>query len=151
MDEYLDGITKRFLAAKDAQELKERELAAILATAPAVLSLVDPARWQDWLAKQSDPYGQAIFRYADKWARIMEARMAYGEKLEDCADKASHLADDEGITGFMYGAAVSTLAQCWIYGEQLRRWHNIKMQVRDEGERANDSGGVLNPALLTIG
>jgi hypothetical protein len=51
----------------------------------------------------------------------------------------------------MYGCAVSILAKCWQHGDQLRRWHNLKTQIRDEGERANESGGVLNPALLNIG
>lgn len=31
---------------------------------------------------------------------------------------------------------------------QLR---NLDMQIQDEGERANESGGVLNPALLNLG
>jgi len=33
---------------------------------------------------------------------------------------------------------------------ELRQWHNLKTQIKDEGEKANASGGVLNPALLTI-
>jgi hypothetical protein len=152
-DEYHASpeYAKRQQEAKEAQERKEREQAAALDNAPKALTLISPAAWQDWLAKQEDEYGKAIFRYADKWARIMEGRMAGGAKLEDCADEASHLADDEGITGFMYGAAVSTLARLWVHGEELRRWHNLKTQIRDEGVRANDSGGVLNPALLNIG
>jgi hypothetical protein len=51
----------------------------------------------------------------------------------------------------MYGAGVSMLSQVWEHGEQLRTWHNLKTQLRDEGERANKSGGVLNPALLNVG
>jgi len=77
--------------------------------------------------------------------------MANGETVEDCADTASHLADSEGITGFMYGCAVAILAKVWVHGEALRRWHNLKTQLRDEGEKANESGGVLNPALLNLG
>ena len=50
----------------------------------------------------------------------------------------------------MYGAAVSTLVAVWEHGEALRRWHNLKTQIGNEGERANASGGVLNPALLTV-
>jgi len=89
--------------------------------------------------------------YAERWARMMEARMAKGERIADIADECSHLADEEGITGFMYGAAVSTLAAVWKHGEALRMWHNLKTQIRDEGEKANESGGVLNPACLSIG
>jgi len=50
----------------------------------------------------------------------------------------------------MYGASVSVLAKCWEHGEQLRRWHNLKTQLGNEGEKANEKGGVLNPALLNI-
>ena len=45
--------------------------------------------------------------------------MDSGESLESIASDASHEADIEGITGFMYGAAVSVLASCWTHGEAL--------------------------------
>ena len=48
-----------------------------------------------------------------------------------------------------YGCAVSTLAACREHGEALRRWHNLRMQIDTEGARANESGGVLHPALLS--
>jgi len=51
----------------------------------------------------------------------------------------------------MYGCAVVILSKCWEHGEALRRWHNKDTQIGDEGDRANESGGVLNPALLSIG
>ncbi len=76
--------------------------------------------------------------------------MAAGRKLEDVAEATSREADTNGITGFMYGAAVSTLAQVWEHGEQLRRWHNLATQIGTEGEEANERGGTLNPALLNI-
>jgi hypothetical protein len=82
---------------------------------------------------------------------MMEARMAKGERIADIAEECSHLANEEGITGFMYGAAVMTLSSVWIHGEALRLWHNLKYQLRDEGKRANDNGGVLNPAVLRMG
>lgn len=98
-----------------------------------------------------DDYSACTVRYAARWANLMERRVAEGHTLRDCAERASHEADAEGITGFMYGCAVSSLAHFWKHGEELRRWHNLKTQVRDEGERANASGGVLNPAVLTVG
>lgn len=80
----------------------------------------------------------------------MEARIQNGETVESCAESTSRLADYDGIIGFMYGCAVSTLSKVWKYGEELRKWHNLKTQVGTEGESANKSGGVLNPAILTI-
>lgn len=99
----------------------------------------------------SEPYGHRVITYAEDWANFMEREMAAGHSLEDCAERTSHEADTDGITGFMYGAAVSVLSYVWAHGEALRRWHNLKTQIGTEGERANESGGVLNPALLNIG
>ena len=97
-----------------------------------------------------DPYGKAIIDYAIRWAEIMEVHIGYGEHVADIAKSASHQADTEGLTGFMYGCAVSVLAQYWEHGEELRQWHNLDTQIQNEGERANKEGGVLNPALLNI-
>ena len=77
--------------------------------------------------------------------------MFAGDELEDIAEETSHSADTDGITGFMYGAAVSTLASSWKHGERLRCWHNLDTQLGNEGKRANESGGTLNPAILNIG
>lgn len=109
------------------------------------------AQWLAGANNNSDPYGSGIYRYAQKWAELMEAKIGGGQKLEDIADESSHEADTEGITGFMYGAAVSVLSQVWLYGERLRRWHNLATQLGNEGEKANQKdGAVLNPAILTI-
>lgn len=108
-------------------------------------------RWRDGLANNQDPYGNAVYRYASEWATRMERAIDAGESVEDCAKRTSHEADDESITGFMYGAAVKVLSCCWTHGEALRRWHNVDTQIGDEGERANESGGVLNPAIMVIG
>ncbi len=117
------------------------------------LAIESASGWRGWLKfreSNQDGYGSAVLAYAERWARLMQIEMAQGKRLEDVADAASSEADLEGITGFMYGCAVSMLSQCWKYGEQLRRWHNVKTQLGNEGEKANESGGVLNPALLSI-
>lgn len=114
------------------------------------MQVTDEAKWQEWVDSNTDPYGSAIIRYAERWANRMEAMMSGGVALADCAKEQSHLADTEGVTGFMYGAAVSVLASCWVHGEELRRWHNLDTQIGTEGEKANASGGVLNPALLIM-
>lgn len=103
--------------------------------------------WDKWVANNTDGYGSAIIRYAEAWANLMEAKIAEGSQLEDIAQETSHEADTEGITGYMYGAAVSVLASSWIYGEQLRLWHNGKYKRFSSGE---DNGGVVNPAILNI-
>lgn len=128
-----------------------RALASALTHAPTKMTLKDAAAWEKWRANNQDGYGAACCRYAETWARVMEAMMAGGSTVASCAKEASHLADSEGITGFMYGAAVSMLSEVWVHGEALRRWHNKDTQLGDEGDRANEAGGVLNPALLSMG
>lgn len=144
-----------YKARQEEAERKERErkakVDAVLANAPANMTLRDADGWKKACDANRDGYGGAVMTYAERWARMMEARMAKGERIADIAEECSHLADDEGITGFMYGAAVSTLAAVWVHGEALRLWHNLKYQLRDEGNRANDNGGVLNPACLSLG
>lgn len=122
---------------------------AKLVKAPGI-ELANKARWQKFKTVNSDGYGGAVIAYSERWARLMQVEMANEKKLEDVADATSQEANLEGITGFMYGCAVSTLTACWKYGDQLRRWHNLKTQLGNEGEKANESGGVLNPALLSI-
>lgn len=94
-----------------------------------------------------DPYGHAVFVFAERWAESMEKLIEItGEPektITENAEMLSRAADIEGITGYMYGCAISILADCWEYGEILRKWHNKEYNY--EGD------GVVNPAILTIG
>lgn len=105
------------------QRERESALNAALASAPEHMTLRDPEGWKKSCEVNSDGYGGAVMTYAERWARLMEARMAKGERIADIADDCSHLADNEGITGFMYGCAVGILSKVWQHGEALRLWH----------------------------
>jgi len=152
-EEYVNSpeYKKQLQKAREAQERQEATLKDALAVSPKKMTLSDKARWEKTVAANTDGYGSAVIRYAERWARIMEGKIASGTALDECAEETSYLADNEGITGHMYGCAVSILSQVWIHGDQLRRWHNLKYQIRDEGEKANESGAVLNPAIIIIG
>lgn len=93
-----------------------------------------------------DAYGHAVYVYAERWADMMEKDIASSDNptksIVSNAERLSHEADTEGITGFMYGCAVSILSQAWEYGEILRKWHNKEYHY--------DGEGVVNPAILTI-
>lgn len=99
---------------------------------------------------ESDPYSARVVSYSEDWANLMEEQLAKGQTIEFIAKEMAHIADTDGISGFMYGASVSALAHFWVHGEALRRWHNKDVQIGNEGDKANESGGVLNPALLVI-
>lgn len=109
------------------------------------------AGWELTVKNNDDPYGKAGVSFAARWADLMEAKIDAGAVLADVAKATCREADTEGITGFMYGCAVSILSQCWVHGEQLRRWHNLDTQIGNDGEKANESGGTLNPAILNVG
>jgi hypothetical protein len=81
--------------------------------------------------------------YARRWAKYMQTLIAQGKTVAEIAEETSFDADLDGITGFMYGCAVSALSECWKWGEELRKWHNGKYGHED-------SDGVVNPAVLTI-
>lgn len=93
-----------------------------------------------------DPYGHAVYTFAERWADLMEKKIeTTGDPEKTIAENAKRLsrkADTEGISGFMYGCAVSILSSCWEYGEILRKWHNKEYDY--EGD------GVVNPAILTV-
>lgn len=107
--------------------------------------------YEEYKAKNTDPYGGRVVSYGEDWAKLMEARMEAGETIPQMAEATSREADTDGITGFMYGCAVNALSHFWEHGETLRRWHNKETQIGTEGDKANETGGVLNPALLSIG
>lgn len=135
--------------AKYAAEIEAKKVAAndrLEGSAP--ITIADQDAWDKTRKNNPDGYGGAVVSYAERWARLMQVGIAEGKRVEDIAQATSSEADIEGITGFMYGAAVSILSKCWIHGEALRRWHN--KDYGKDGARANDSGGVINPAILTI-
>ncbi len=154
-DTAIRGERDRLSAIRQEEYAKKaREQKALLDGALSVagpIELVDEEGWNKFKSNNTDGYGGRVVRYAEEWARLMQTRLSNGETIPQCADELSRLADDDGITGYMYGCAVGVLAKVWKHGEALRRWHNKESQIGTEGDKANESGGVLNPALLSIG
>jgi hypothetical protein len=155
-DSRIEAENERRMAEEQAeydrqQKAKEEAMAKRMESVPAIeLKPGLESEYQSYKDKNSDPYGGAVVTYGERWARLMQAEFAAGKKITEVADQASRDADIEGITGFMYGCAVQALAHFWKHGESLRLWHNRTIQIGTEGDEANDNGGVLNPAVLTI-
>lgn len=133
--------------AKEAEEYRKKEAAekAVFDTKinGIELELKDVEGWNKSREANTDPYGKAALDYAEGWAKLMQVEISKGNKLVSIAEKTSHELGFMGITGFMYGCAVNLLSQCWIHGEELRKWHNK--------EYGHEGDGVVNPAVLTIG
>jgi hypothetical protein len=106
------------------------------------LDLILSDEWASGKAKNTDGYGACIYEYAEGWGKLMQVEIAKGKELKDIAESTSYQMDFLGITGFMYGAAVKILSQCWKHGEELRKWHN--KEYNHEGD------GVVNPAVITF-
>lgn len=146
-----EAARQAMLSERNKEEkLKRDKLKSILANSGG-MEFSDKSGWDTFVnANKDGGYGEGIIKYAEKWARLMQKEMSNGKTLAKCASDTSYAADDEGITGFMYGVAVAILSKCWKHGEQLRRWHNKDTQIGTEGDKANENGGVLNPAMLNI-
>ena len=106
------------------------------------MKLKNKERWEQFITINNDLYGSGVVRYAERCANMMEQEMESGKSLIEIADATSQKADTEGITGYMYGCAVSILSQVWEYGEELRKWHNK--------EYGYEGDGTVNPAIITI-
>lgn len=95
-------------------------------------------KWKMSVEKNTDFYGKGVLDFAKAWAIYMEESTLTKESMEEACKKAGV----DGITGFMYGAAVSLLSECWKQGEELRKLHNE--------EYGHSGEGVVNPAIITI-
>lgn len=143
IDQYQEDHKEEIQAAKEKRRQKYDEAAL-----GGTFTLVDPIGFIGGVRNNTDGYGFACFDYATRWATLMEARIDEGdlpeEIIPEIAKETSSIADVEGITGYMYGMAVSMLAACWVHGEILKKWHN-----NEYGQP--DAEGTVNPAIITVG
>lgn len=156
LDTYPDDVQIELSSRKKLQELRQQEMhvayqkeiadkkkAAADKLSGVEFEISNQENYDKWVESNKDGYGAAIISYAETWGKLMQVEIANGSALADIAESTSREADIEGITGFMYGAAVQVLTTCWKHGEEIRKWHN--KQYNHEGD------GVVNPAILTIG
>ena len=112
------------------------------------MKLKDEKKWNEWVENNTDSYGKACVDVARRVMEILDEGKDF-----DC-HKIICQADDEigagGITGFMAGCVSSMVSACHLRGEEFRKKWNLDNQIQNEGEKANESGGVINPALLNI-
>ena len=105
--------------------------------------------WKKHVDANTDSYGGACVNVARRVMEILDAEPGeFDPHTIICrADKET---DTGGITGFMAGCVASMVSQAHSRGEEFRRKWNLNVQIGTEGKKANESGGVLNPALLCI-
>lgn len=89
-----------------------------------------------------NPFGKEAIKFATQWAKNMEKYMLKGSRLEEIIAVAAVSAGIHNISKEMYTNVLLLLVNTWIYGEQLRQYHNKKCGY--EGE------GIANPGMLVI-
>lgn len=113
------------------------------------MPIIDRPTWKTWVDANTDPYGKACVDVARCAMEILDKEPGdFDTHMLIC--RADNEAKTEGITGFMAGCVAQMISQCHSRGEEFRRKWNKDNQINDEGDKANEGGGVLNPALLNI-
>lgn len=77
-------------------------------------------KWFD--SNRDSDAGRACFRFAERWAELMEVGISNGKSVIDIAESTSNEADLEGISVAMYKYAINILLKTWKYGEELEKW-----------------------------
>lgn len=110
------------------------------------MAIIDQAGWDKCVSNNSDPYGNAAIMVARRVMEILDA-----EPGDFDCHKLICRADDEskagGITGFMAGCVANIVSKVHSRGEEFRNKWNSDHGVSKEKSK----GGVVNPAILTVG
>lgn len=114
------------------------------------MPIVNQAEWDKWVeTNKNDGYGKACVDVARRVMEILDAEPG-GFDTHKIVCRADDETNTGGITGFMAGCVAQMVSQCHSRGDEFRRKWNLDYQIQDEGEKANESGGVLNPAVLNV-
>lgn len=114
------------------------------------MSIVNQEAWDSWVKNNSDPYGKCCIDVTRQVMKLLDKEPGDFD-CHDIICQADRDIEAGGITGFMAGAVASMVSKCHSRGEEFRRKWNLDTQIDDEGEKANELGGTLNPAILVIG
>lgn len=114
--------------------------------------LKDKEKWQEWIDNNKDEYGGQCVKVAyHLMKRIDDPKVEITEaKIHTLIVDADNKTDEPGISGYMAGAVASMVSACHERGDEFRRAWNRDTQIGDEGDKANEGDGVLNPALMNI-
>jgi len=85
------------------------------------------ASWHRAANRTNDRAGPAILKLAERWANLMEPRLADGKNIADIGmDTLSIVMEgsDALDPGTMLGdVAADFLEECWLHGKAFRRWY----------------------------
>lgn len=89
------------------------------------INLVEYNKWKHQNdADDMNSYNGCVFRYAERWAELMEEQIEDDDteivifnKLVHCVTNMSHDANTENITGNQHSMARGVIRRCWKYGD----------------------------------
>lgn len=123
-EEYLnsDEYKQQQEEYRKSQEEKENLCKDMLARHNTPILFANKEAWDKTVEANRDcSYGSAIMAYAERWMKLMEIIISEkGDITPDEIDKMSHVANLEGVTGFMHSCAKSIIHQTWTYGDKLQ-------------------------------
>ena len=127
-----------------------------LQTAPRIEFADDRGARREWAIASfiasfptNDPVRRVV-PFADAWARLIQLEMAQGMSLSDAAKATRNEAGFEPLTVGEYVYAIRLLADIWVHGKELRRWHNLKYLSVEEAYAADAQNSTVNPATMTF-
>lgn len=91
-----------------------------------------------------DFYSAGVIDYLERWADMMEQEIENGSTVGEAAEQTRHIADTQGITGFMYGCAVQILCQYWEHGEQLDEWRNKEYECLGQNDPTSNTADIAD-------
>ena len=122
-----------------------------------MVPIIKTKEWNEYVNANKDPYGKAVIDAArelmNKLDEIENNSTVPLMDLHGWSKDLVHQVNDElnlGLTAFQAGCVAQIVSECHSLGELFRKDWNRSIQLSDEGEEANKTGGVLNPALLIL-
>jgi hypothetical protein len=113
------------------------------------MPITNETDWNKHVNANTDPYGKACIDVGREVMRLLDEDDGPIDTHKIICDADKNVGAG-GITGFMAGAVASMVSGCHSRGDEFRRIWNGEVQIGDEGDKANESGGVLNPAVLNV-
>jgi len=115
----LNDWRTREVARKAENRAKREAFETKFASVP--IELIDTAWWDELHNMATDDSDKELLAIAGLWARLMQLKIANGEKLEEVAWTTLVEACMNRDARDVAKDAVAALSLCWKYGEQLER------------------------------
>ena len=113
------------------------------------MPITNEAGWKQCEDSNKDGYGGACVDVAREVMHLLDERPGPFDP-NDIISEADDALGTGGITGFMAGCEAQMVAVYHSRGEEFRRAWNRKYQTPEQAEQSDASGGIVNPAILTL-